>query len=257
MPTPPKGLVMARFTKDVKGIAPSARTHIKVVARAAVAGWGYWIGDMYNLTNTPDHCNRGCMDFMTRANSDTSEGTRQKQEFDDMCRFFIKYYEYYHIVMIIWFRRSWAPSRGWRPYSGDGPHMNHIHIQVKACDNSCAPRGCEYNFSWNKFSRPAPPRLAQRTKIPDDIVVFGKDDTDTQGGKSAPSAPPEDTRRQIITAIPTGKMQISAMYGGRFNAIYNIGDPLAMDSPWNADGDDVEDADARFGVDPFRNEVVH
>jgi hypothetical protein len=30
-----------------------------------------------------------------------------------------------------------------------------------------------------------------------------------------------------------------------------------MDSPWNADGDDVEDADPRFGVDPFRNEVVH
>ena len=40
------------------------------------------------------------------------------------------------IMYVIWFERSWRPSDGlipweqWRPYSGDSPHTDHVHVTV-------------------------------------------------------------------------------------------------------------------------------
>ncbi|WP_163572903.1 hypothetical protein [Fodinicola feengrottensis] len=38
------------------------------------------------------------------------------------------------VLYVIWFKRIWMPSTGWRSYSGDGTpsgdHRNHVHISV-------------------------------------------------------------------------------------------------------------------------------
>ncbi len=31
---------------------------------------------------------------------------------------------------LIWNRRSWAPGRGWRTYTGVSPHTDHIHVEL-------------------------------------------------------------------------------------------------------------------------------
>jgi hypothetical protein len=48
------------------------------------------------------------------------------------------------IKYIIWARRIWNPTAGWRAYSGANPHTNHLHLSVVAspeCDNSAAWAG--------------------------------------------------------------------------------------------------------------------
>jgi hypothetical protein len=33
------------------------------------------------------------------------------------------------IQYLIWFQRSWRHDRGWRPYRGASPHIDHLHIE--------------------------------------------------------------------------------------------------------------------------------
>lgn len=34
------------------------------------------------------------------------------------------------VQYLIWNRRSWSPSRGWREYNGVHPHTDHIHLEL-------------------------------------------------------------------------------------------------------------------------------
>lgn len=36
------------------------------------------------------------------------------------------------VEYLIWDRRIWSPSRGWRPYDGASPHTDHVHLTVLA-----------------------------------------------------------------------------------------------------------------------------
>ena len=40
------------------------------------------------------------------------------------------------VLYVIWFRRIWLPSSGWKSYSGAGgdpssDHTNHVHLSVR------------------------------------------------------------------------------------------------------------------------------
>lgn len=34
----------------------------------------------------------------------------------------------YGITEVIWYRRIWSPSKGWRDYNGPSPHTDHVHL---------------------------------------------------------------------------------------------------------------------------------
>jgi hypothetical protein len=67
---------------------------------------------------------------------------------------------------VIWDRRIWAADRaseGWRPYEGDDPHTNHIHLSV-----SSVGKLYDDPSPWNVFKKE--PVLA--TLDNDDLVAI-------------------------------------------------------------------------------------
>lgn len=54
------------------------------------------------------------------------------------------------VKYLIWDRRSWSPSNGWRTYAGPNLHTKHLHVSVTQADADDARQ-------WNlTFSEPVP-----------------------------------------------------------------------------------------------------
>jgi peptidoglycan DL-endopeptidase CwlO len=34
------------------------------------------------------------------------------------------------VLYVIWYRKIWFPATGWRPYQGDSPHTDHVHVSM-------------------------------------------------------------------------------------------------------------------------------
>jgi hypothetical protein len=52
------------------------------------------------------------------------------------------------IQYMIWYRRSWRADRGWRPYSGANPHIDHVHLEQT--------REAASTFSVGMLTSPSP-----------------------------------------------------------------------------------------------------
>lgn len=92
---------------------------------------GNAVGNMFNVVNiggwrpydsiSQDHPNGIALDYMVY--SDKAKGDAiAKYHVDNAASLGIKY--------IIWYRKSWNPSRGtWADYSGSSnPHTDHVHV---------------------------------------------------------------------------------------------------------------------------------
>jgi hypothetical protein len=53
---------------------------------------------------------------------------------DNLASYFIRNADRLGVMYVIWFRRIWLPSSGWRSYNGGGDpasdHTNHVHLSV-------------------------------------------------------------------------------------------------------------------------------
>lgn len=81
-----------------------------------------------------DHPKGLALDFMI---SDLANG---KAIGDSLAAFLIANASALKITYVIWYRRIWSVERageGWRPYSGDSEHTDHVHASFRA---DVAPR---------------------------------------------------------------------------------------------------------------------
>lgn len=54
---------------------------------------------------------------------------------DQLAAWFLANADRLAVLYVIWYKRIWMPSTGWRTYTGDGTpagdHMNHVHLSVQ------------------------------------------------------------------------------------------------------------------------------
>lgn len=69
------------------------------------------------------------------------------------------------IKYIIWNRRIWNKSEGWKAYTGSNPHTSHLHLSVVASP------ACDSTAAWAGFipQPPAPPKESE-VELTDDVV---------------------------------------------------------------------------------------
>ncbi len=84
-----------------------------------VENWGIW-GDARHKKTKSDHNSGDALDIGI---SSEDQGTQIAQKL-------IKEAQERNIKYIIWNKKIWNPSvsNDWRPYSGDSPHTDHVHV---------------------------------------------------------------------------------------------------------------------------------
>lgn len=85
------------------------------------------IGGLGSRPNPSDHPFGLALDFMTYA--DMAKG-------EAVTAYCLANYKRLGIKYVIWNRRIWNPSQGWRPYNGRSPHTDHPHVSFNAAPGS-------------------------------------------------------------------------------------------------------------------------
>lgn len=72
------------------------------------------------------------------------------------------------IKYVIWDRRIWNPTAGWRVYSGANPHTSHLHLSVVASP------ACDSTAPWAGITSAVPPEENMAVTKADADKIFGE-----------------------------------------------------------------------------------
>lgn len=109
------------MTYKLPGVKPhvkSAANHFGIKHKIkSVGGWRA-VGSV----PSSDHPKGLALDFMTR---DKGQG-------DALTADVVSNYQKWGVTYVIWWRRIWSPSKGWRKYSGPSAHTDHVHVSFQS-----------------------------------------------------------------------------------------------------------------------------
>ncbi|GLW32017.1 hypothetical protein Areg01_49560 [Actinoplanes regularis] len=86
--------------------------------------------------NSGEHPKGRACDFASDKNGFGGVATGSSKTYgNDLSNYFIKNADTLGVLYVIWFKRIWLPSSGWKAYSGAGgtpstDHTNHVHLSV-------------------------------------------------------------------------------------------------------------------------------
>jgi peptidoglycan DL-endopeptidase CwlO len=91
----------------------------------------------FRKQNSGEHPKGRACDFAADKNGFGGDATGSSKTYgNDLANFFINNSSKLGVLYVIWFRRIWLPSSGWKSYSGAGgdpssDHTNHVHLSVR------------------------------------------------------------------------------------------------------------------------------
>lgn len=141
--------------------SPSAQHHVTPATQAMVNGvvecfgrgrYGFGCYDPRSDDPKFEHPRGRACDFMT---SDDTSGSSsvERARGDAMAAWLRANAEELDVLYVIWYERIWSAGRadeGWRPYSGDSPHRNHVHVSVGLQPGDPSWARCNPNYSCSE-----------------------------------------------------------------------------------------------------------
>lgn len=106
------------------------RAHTLQVAGEVTHRWQLYF--VWGIGPTGEHHEGRALDFMTYADGTVKKpGPKRDVIGQQISAYLVKNYKRLGIWYVIWNRRIWSityPNAGWKPYSGDNPHTDHVHV---------------------------------------------------------------------------------------------------------------------------------
>ena len=90
----------------------------------------------WRTQNSGEHPKGRACDFSSEKGTFGGDATGGDKTYgDNLANYFINNAEDLDVLYVIWYRRIWLPSSGWKSYSGAGgdpssDHTNHVHLSV-------------------------------------------------------------------------------------------------------------------------------
>ncbi|MDI6100513.1 hypothetical protein QLQ12_18035 [Actinoplanes sp. NEAU-A12] len=90
----------------------------------------------WRTQNSGEHPKGRACDFAAQKGGFEGDATGGDKTYgDNLANYFINNADDLHVLYVIWYRRIWLPSSGWKSYSGAGgdpssDHTNHVHLSV-------------------------------------------------------------------------------------------------------------------------------
>ena len=104
--------------------------------QAQSAGFTRYVA-CYRPQNSGEHPKGRACDFAADKESFGGDATGASKDYGNrLANYFIANADALGVLYVIWYRRIWLPSSGWKSYSGAGgdpssDHTNHVHLSVR------------------------------------------------------------------------------------------------------------------------------
>lgn len=91
----------------------------------------------FRQQNSGEHPKGRACDFASDKNGFGGDATGASRDYGDrLAKYFVNNADPLGVLYVIWYRRIWLPSSGWKSYSGAGgdpssDHTNHVHLSVR------------------------------------------------------------------------------------------------------------------------------
>jgi hypothetical protein len=98
-------------------------------------GFNHYVA-CFRQQNSGEHPKGRACDFAADKNGFGGDATGASRDYGDrLANYFIRNSSRLGVLYVIWYRRIWLPSSGWKSYSGAGgdpssDHTNHVHLSV-------------------------------------------------------------------------------------------------------------------------------
>ncbi len=91
----------------------------------------------FRQQNSGEHPKGRACDFAADSDGFGGDATGASRDYGDrLANYFVNNADPLGVLYVIWYRRIWLPSSGWKSYSGAGgdpssDHTNHVHLSVR------------------------------------------------------------------------------------------------------------------------------
>ena len=109
---------------------------LHAMQQAKSAGFTHFVA-CFRHQSTGEHPKGRACDFAADKNGFGGVATGASKDYGTrLANYFIKNADRLGVLYVIWFRRIWLPSSGWKAYSGgngdpSSDHTNHVHLSVR------------------------------------------------------------------------------------------------------------------------------
>jgi peptidoglycan DL-endopeptidase CwlO len=107
---------------------------LHALRQAQAAGFTRYVS-CYRPGSSGEHPKGRACDFAAERDTFGGVATGGDKEYgDNLAAYFLRNADRLAVLYVIWYKRIWLPSSGWRSYSGGGDpasdHTNHVHLSV-------------------------------------------------------------------------------------------------------------------------------
>jgi hypothetical protein len=109
---------------------------LNAMNQAKKDGFNHYV-HCYRAQNSGEHPKGRACDFAADKGGFGGDATGASKDYGNrLANYFIKNSSNLGVLYVIWYRRIWLPSSGWKSYSGAGgdpssDHTNHVHLSVR------------------------------------------------------------------------------------------------------------------------------
>ena len=109
---------------------------LHAMKQAQAAGYTRYVA-CFREQNSGEHPKGRACDFASDKNGFGGVATGSSRSYGDrLANYFINNASRLGVLYVIWFKRIWLPSSGWKSYSGAGgdpssDHTNHVHLSMR------------------------------------------------------------------------------------------------------------------------------
>jgi hypothetical protein len=109
---------------------------LHAMQQAQAAGFTHYVS-CYRPSGSGEHPKGRACDFAADKNGFGGVATGASKDYGTrLANYFINNSDGLGVLYVIWFRRIWLPSSGWKAYSGgngdpSSDHTNHVHLSVR------------------------------------------------------------------------------------------------------------------------------
>ncbi|MCP2324508.1 hypothetical protein HDA40_003015 [Hamadaea flava] len=105
---------------------------LHALQQAKAAGFNHYVS-CYRVDDHGEHPKGRACDFAAAKSGFGGVASGADKTYgNNLAAFFVKNADRLGVLYVIWFRKIWLPSSGWRTYSGSGSpaaeHTNHVHL---------------------------------------------------------------------------------------------------------------------------------
>jgi len=109
---------------------------LHAMQQAKKAGFTHFVA-CFREQNSGEHPKGRACDFAADKNGFGGDATGSSKDYGNrLANYFISNASRLGVLYVIWYRRIWLPSSGWKSYSGAGgdpssDHTNHVHLSMR------------------------------------------------------------------------------------------------------------------------------